>query len=120
MYGAGASCDPSQLAPLVIHHNFNWAEGFGNLLKRFHRSLPAQAGMSGDFLTGSLAGSALWTVLFAFDRNRRKPGETESVGPRRRHIDNAPANKWTAIIDRNHHRSSIAAIGDSKLGSERV
>ena len=57
--------------------------------------------------------------LFALDRNLREPGKTESLSPRRRQVDDAAANKRAAIVDRHHYGASIAAIGDSNLGSER-
>lgn len=63
--------------------------------------------------------SLLQLPLFALDRNLRKSGKSEGVSRRRRYVDNAPANKRAAIIDRHHDRAPVAAIGDQNPGSER-
>jgi hypothetical protein len=42
-------------------------------------------------------------ALLAFDRDLREPRKTELMRGRRSDVDDAPANKGAAIVDRDHH-----------------
>ena len=51
-------------------------------------------------------------VLFAFDRDRRQSGEAECPPSCRCYVDDATADKGTTVVDRDHDRTSVVAIGN--------
>jgi len=58
-------------------------------------------------------------LLFPLHGNRSETGKAERPRGCRSYVDDAPADKGPAVVDRDHNRASIAAIGDFSPRSQR-